>query len=374
MTKALLAIALLCAGAEPSARSAEHQARLGPFRFDERDLTQSLEWSLRFSGGGKGLVFVRMSEDGNLHIHRWIVASGRPSEMPVRNPERYEYDVSNIDWPADLLSLSGDGGLAAFRGDRGTIFVCDTVSGKLLHRFGTKTGCPLLAPDGKVIAHTGPGVGPAFEVIEVATGKVLGAIPTVGADDGCFSADHRRITVCDSPTGAAVWEMGQPFKKLISVKPPDPWRCARGILSPDGRLIAAQVYRLGEVDHLSTPVYVWEVATGKPVWHEDREGLGGSLRFSPDSQRLAGACASGLSVWNTKTGAALIRIRRPQNPTKRVKTDKGQLADQVPLLPPWDRRLGPMAFAPDSKTLATVGADGFIRLWNTDTGAELTGK
>lgn len=377
--RALLAIALVCAGSEPRAQSAEHKARLGPFQLDERELQPSLGMSLAFSSDGKGLVLVRTSADGDLHIHRWILPSGARIDALVKDPEPYREDPSDsaIDWPGPFLSASVDASLVAFRGNHGTIFICETASGKLLHKFATKIGCPVLSPDGKIVAHVDDWQNSHLVLIDVQTGKVLGSIPDNGTQAGCFSADHQTIAVYEEPRGPTVWRIGQRVKRAMSLKTPDSWICTRGFISPNGNLIATPGFKSGPApEDQCVTVFLWEVATGKLIWQARADF--GVIQFSSDNRRIAVTCwmgETGLFVWNAKTGVELVRIKASKKPVKQANKNKNNSVCNFLELGLTDLRFaGPIAFAPDGKTLATVGADGFIRLWNTDTGAELTGK
>jgi WD40 repeat protein/tRNA A-37 threonylcarbamoyl transferase component Bud32 len=82
-----------------------------------------------------------------------------------------------------------------------------------------------------------------------------------------------------------------------------------------------------------------------------------SLGFSPDGKSLvAGASDGSMMFWDLP--ACELRIT--------VGQDLKPMRDRY-----WDLTCALLAFSPDSKTLAAVGRDGYLRLWNVALGQEL---
>jgi WD40 repeat protein len=187
--------------------------------------------------------------------------------------------------------------------------------------------------------------------------------------------------------------------------------------SPDGALIltagdaGARIFRAGSGEPVGT------LATGRPVdgsafshdghtivtaekgraelWDADartrrkalfQEGASTGATFSDDGQRLLTSGAKSARVWSTATGAPVSRrLSFPANVTAAaidpsgsrfaIATggaagvyDSGSSTLIFPLTEP--SAVNGMRFSPTGDTIATAGADGVARLWNTQDGSE----
>lgn len=135
-----------------------------------------------------------------------------------------------------------------------------------------------------------------------------------------------------------------------------------------------------------TSVIVHDLRTGRQIAVFPAHGID-ALRFSPDASLLAGASLDGsVTVWNLnqrtvaarlKPGAvAVYTIAISHNGKLLAVGDSGGTATLYDVAR--GRRTGPpltgnsggvsgLAFSPDDKTLAAVGNDGALRLWDVTT-------
>lgn len=179
-----------------------------------------------------------------------------------------------------------------------------------------------------------------LHVLDVARNKVVAKLPVQAGDMPfvAFSPTHPdrlglfglgSVMVIDARTGRRV--------RAFDVGRNDTPRS--GALSTDGRLVAVT----------TSPVSVWEVATGKMrvEFPGPAEPLG--VTFSANGKRLAVADGSEVVVHDLRTNRVVRRIRAPCN---------------EPLFTG-------VSFAPDGTRIATGGADGVVTLWDVESGEAL---
>jgi WD40 repeat protein len=218
-----------------------------------------------------------------------------------------------------------------------------------------------LSGDGRrllVVQPDGPWENWSASVCDVETGRRLTQF-TVPARFSIsrppFSPCGRWIVIGDKllhlATGRALFSLRTPDGEYLHVSSrwSDRWPVW---FSGDGRLLAGRLgivagKRAGAIDTLA----VWEVASGSVLARFPRAGVISEVAFSPDSRRIALVDGQGVRVHDLVTGKAVARFEAPDvacEPPIGGVTSGG----------------GPLAFAPDGKTLATGHRDGSVTLWS----------
>jgi RNA polymerase sigma factor (sigma-70 family) len=308
-----------------------------------------------------GRVLVTRSVDETLRV--WDTVSGkqvRQAPIPRHRPDQIR--------PVEL-ALSPDGKTLAWVGgiDERLIHVCDTASGKELHRLAKGNGPRrriAFSPDSRLLVSTsdeGPGQiwdvqsgklirelrhwrkhelsvaaftpdskslaltigGEALRLLDVATGKERWQVPRRSSstvlDVFAFSPDGMSLVVSAFPLGPAVqhYDMATGKRLPAPIEPAPDFQALT--FSPDERT----VYSLGADGELRS----WQTATGK---QETQIPLGTSKGlFAPDGQVLVAEKNRAAFLYETATGKELRRLT--------------SAASEFPLS--W-------AFSPDGRTLA----------------------
>jgi RNA polymerase sigma factor (sigma-70 family) len=206
---------------------------------------------------------------------------------------------------------------------------------------------PLL-PDGKTIVTYTPS---AVRWVDMATGRLKDSCPLPkGQSLVRLSPDARFALLSDEKT-FRVWDLAtrKELRKLEGQgEPGQP--CA--MFSPDGRVVATQS---DDTDRKNGLVRVWDVATGKELWHEsvvmgflDR-GLT-LIDFPPDGKTLA--------VFDNASGRVSLRDRTTGRETRSFAAMPRQDIFQPGL-------------SPDGKTLFAGTRGATVRAWDMASGKEL---
>lgn len=237
----------------------------------------------------------------------------------------------------------------------------------------TTLGNLAYSPDGKaiVVAYTNP----VARVLDAQSGQVLlELVHDQAIDSAAFSPDGATIATVDPAAAAPVlWDAVSGAKLMTMTVESDVDTVA---FSPDGALLAGG----GEQVHL------WDVATGEiiatlpgdamfylaapafspdgallavpgyPVRVVDVPGVtevytipldAHTVAFSPDGSRLATAGVQAAGVWDAASGELIFLAGHPSG-------------------------VDAIAWSPDGSRLVTGGTDGRFRVWDAETGAELS--
>ncbi len=114
-----------------------------------------------------------------------------------------------------------------------------------------------------------------------------------------FTPNNTRLTVRDSDD---IIRLIDPYTGRFQHAADNPATAAKqSAISPDGKLVAT--------GHLCGEVWVWDAATGKPLWHTDPDGSPvRELHFNPTGTTVSAVGfwgPIGVRTWNAKTGQEL---------------------------------------------------------------------
>ena len=193
--------------------------------------------------------------------------------------------------------------------------------------------------------------------VGIAVLVVMGIVGAVGASQGVVAGNFDEHAL--ARVGADTFAVAQ--GRTVEIRSwADPSRASRTLqgaeafvvslaVSPDGRLIAA-----GDKDG---HIMVWEIASGKLLMKEYAHRFSvWTVAFSPDGTLLAsGGFDSTVRLWDTSSWIEVGLLIEP----RLVDAEHKNRAHMG-----WVRCV---TFSPDSRTLATSGCDGYVRVWDVDT-------
>jgi len=250
-------------------------------------------WNLAFAPDGK--ILYSSGWDGT--IRRWDVAARK--QLPPPTGVR----------ASEVVAASPDGQTLAYADDRNVVHVVDAKNGSDRRTFEVPDrsfSALVFSSDGTRLAAGGAGTSP-------------------GAGE-----DHTEVW--DIKTGELVCRFHWPLGR-------DPHSTVEELcLSPDGKRLAAAVFRQGVV-------YVFDVANGIRIARLKHSQVYG-LSFSPDGLTLATAgWDSAIRLFSTQTWKTLSQ----------TKVDGG------------DARMYTVRYGSEEGWLATAHLDGTVRTWNATT-------
>jgi WD40 repeat protein/serine/threonine protein kinase/tetratricopeptide (TPR) repeat protein len=267
-----------------------------------------------------GMTLASASWDGTVGL--WDAATGK-TQRTLRGHSPSAWAVA----------FSPDGKTLASGGkETGSLILWDASSGQPLLTIRESVDGMAFSPDSRIVAGgaiTGDGV--HVKLWDVGTGAVLATFADAGDAIGFLADGKTLVTLTHRHLASSeiqFWDVETGTRRL-AIPLPGLFSAA---LSPDGTQLATS--------SMSTPLRVWDTATGKQQTTFPEQYVARGLAFSPDGKKLAtGSEMRTVTVWDVQTGRRLVQ--------------------DTHLDPVWS-----VAFSPDGKKLASSTLGGAIKVWD----------
>jgi WD40 repeat protein len=311
--------------------------------------------SVVFSRDGKSLFTRSLNSP---RVHQWSIDTGKEMRQLGIEPGNQTYRAFFGGGGVSSLMFSPNGDTLAFAGFDQVIHFIDVASGKELapptdHNVAVRS--VKFTPDGKQL-WTQQGNDTAFFQWDAATGKALGQLKVPG---GTVSPNGQYVAALSPAMGTEIQILEVATGKVVGRLPPQEREFGPNLVfSPDGQVLAVR-WRAGEKIALyAVPsgklLHTAAIVTGEPplgaVIMAPVVIAPATMTFSPDSKTLLAYSEPGkLALWDVATGKKLKNLPLPQ----RILGG-----------------FGAAAFSPDGRCVAFDMRDGTVVLCELATGLE----
>jgi WD40 repeat protein len=332
-----------------------------------------------FALDGKSLISV--SEDGAVWI--WDVATGKP----LRQMKTHAANMPTF-------ALSPDRATLASAGFGGVICLCDLKTGKEIRRWETLSrniASLAFAPDGKRLVSTDQGT---LRQWDTETGKEINPVSCHrgGLTSLKFASDAKTLLSLGHDKLILEWDItsreknDRRFGYFPSRSPDEFWSTVD--LSPDAKIIAQTSMTFFPERKYHPVIHLWDTATGKErlalSGHKDRVH---EINFSPNGKLLASCGTDGIRLWNVESGKELYHLLGNGETHTLAFSPAGQSLVSTGsdgMIRFWNAATGKethrwqsgqtridiVAFSPDGRLIATRD-DRIIQIWDAQTGKQL---
>ncbi|MDP9264317.1 MAG: WD40 repeat domain-containing protein [Acidobacteriota bacterium] len=266
------------------------------------------------------------------------------------------------------LAFSPDGKTLASATAEGEVFLWNTATGGKVLSFKAQLGDLRFSPDGRILAgraHKG------IEFRDTATGQGIRTLPANPYSNVAFSPDWKVIAIGHEGKISLVdVASGQEMRSVAAHR----WWAKSVAFAPNGKLLAS-------VESGGQSIKLWDVASGEEV-HTLRRGYDeavSSVAFLPGSEVLVLTSFRTAELWNISSWKPIRRLTGSHQDPRFSLDGKVLITDDSGEHQLWDAETGreierlrclggPVALAPDGKTLAcSWGVDRLVKVWELPT-------